>query len=335
MNPQVRSVCFDKGLERIAVGMASSDIYEIGFMSGSCTKLAEGHFKGNLEGLASHPKNAALFVTSSDDGTVRLWDRKTRKCKGCAVIDAKSRTVSWSPEGDLLGLGTGAEPSNEAEADALDEEKAGAIVMLNAASMEIVHEGRDSRYPLSDVSFSPDGKLFAAASLDTDIYVYDITNGFKLKTKGSRHESPVLHVDFTEDSTWIRSACRGYEMHYHNADTGEYNAGGAADLKDEVWASTHCPFGWAVQGIWNNTETKQMINAVDMSPGELNLLATGEGDGLVKVFKYPCVDKASRFLACKLHSDAVTNVRFSADEKYLYTIGNDRAIAQWKIALNE
>ena len=43
--------------------------------------------------------------------------------------------MSWSPE-VIFSVWTGAEPSNEAEADALDEEKAGAIVMLNAASMD-------------------------------------------------------------------------------------------------------------------------------------------------------------------------------------------------------
>ena len=39
MKTQVRSACFDNALQRIVVGMASSDIYEISFLSGSCTKL--------------------------------------------------------------------------------------------------------------------------------------------------------------------------------------------------------------------------------------------------------------------------------------------------------
>merc|ERR1711871_444873 len=56
LNPQVRAVCFDSTLERIAVGTASSDMFEIGFLSGSCTKLIEGHFNGECHGLASHPQ---------------------------------------------------------------------------------------------------------------------------------------------------------------------------------------------------------------------------------------------------------------------------------------
>ena len=202
--------------------------------------------------------------------------------------------------------------------------------MLNPGTMEVVHEGRDSRYPLTDVLFSPDGKLFAATSLDTEVYMYDIANGFKLKAKGSRHESPVLHVDFTADSTWIRSTCRGYEIHYHNADTGEHNAGGAADLKDEEWATTHSPFGWGVQGIWDEAERNE-VNATDASPSSSELLAVAESSGRVKIFKNPSVDKGSKYVECKLHGEKVTNVRFNADEKYLFTLGNDRVIGQWRL----
>ena len=54
-------------------------------------------------------------------------------------------------------------------------------------------------------------------------------------------------------------------------------------------------------------------------------------DGMVKIFKYPCVDKGAKFVTCKLHADAATNVRFSADDTYLYTIGNDRVIGQWRV----
>jgi WD40 repeat protein/Ca2+-binding EF-hand superfamily protein len=330
LKPQIRGVCFNPKLSRIVFGTYSSDIYEICFDSGSCTKLSEAHFVGEAWGLAAHPKDPDVFATSSDDGTVRLWNARTRKCSGRANIDAKSRSLAWSPEGDLIGCGTGAEPKNQAEVDALDEEKAGAIVMLNPGTMEVVHEGRDSRYPLTDVLFSPDGKLFAATSLDTEVYMYDIANGFKLKAKGSRHESPVLHVDFTADSTWIRSTCRGYEIHYHNADTGEHNAGGAADLKDEEWATTHSPFGWGVQGIWDEAERNE-VNATDASPSSSELLAVAESSGRVKIFKNPSVDKGSKYVECKLHGEKVTNVRFNADEKYLFTLGNDRVIGQWRL----
>merc|ERR1712166_856677 len=91
--------------------------------------------------------------------------------------------------GDLIGLGTGSGAVDKGDGE---EEKSGAIVLLNAESLEIVHEGRDSREWIHYARFSPDGKLFIVGSDDKEILVYDIAKGFKLKSKCQKHGSSVI-----------------------------------------------------------------------------------------------------------------------------------------------
>tara|TARA_B100000780_G_C20964153_1_gene384888 strand:+ start:71 stop:721 length:651 start_codon:yes stop_codon:yes gene_type:complete len=189
VKPHVRSVCMDRTLERIVVGLASSDIYEICYASGSATLLSRGHFEGELWGLAPHPTESNLVATSGDDTTVRVWDTSLHEMVQIANVEAPCRAVEWSPRGDLIGLGTGSGAVDKGDGE---EEKSGAIVLLNAETLEIVHEGRDSREWIHLAKFSPDGKLFIVGSDDKELLVYDIAKGFKLKSKCQKHGAPII-----------------------------------------------------------------------------------------------------------------------------------------------
>jgi hypothetical protein len=43
------------------------------------------------------------------------------------------------------------------------------FVVLNAASLQVLYEGRDARHWIRDVRFSPNGELFALASTDNRV----------------------------------------------------------------------------------------------------------------------------------------------------------------------
>ena len=45
------------------------------------------------------------------------------------------------------------------------QRKDGAYVVLSAADLTIIHEARDSKQPISDVKFSPDGANLAACCM--------------------------------------------------------------------------------------------------------------------------------------------------------------------------
>eukprot|EP00949_MAST-11_sp_MAST-11-sp1_P004459 g4459.t1 len=324
---QIRAVRFNSALTKVVVGTAACELYEICYTSGSTTLLTEGPCKGETWGLATHPKDARLLATTGDDRYVRVWDCEDKMQVSRANVDSEARAVSWSPAGDLLGVGTGAK-SEEENAD----DKAGAIVMVNAESMEIVHEGRDSRMWVQDCKFSPDGKLFAIAAHDNQVLVYDIAAGFKLKTTLNKHQAGVTHFDFSADSAYIRSNCLGRELHYFKADSGEYMATGGAELKDEEWATSNCEYSWGTKGLWTGVDNARTeANAVDVSP-DGKLLAVVDESGYLQVFKNPCVDEGAAAISKAGHTKHCTNVKFSCDGKRVFTVGgDDNCLFAWKV----
>lgn len=56
------------------------------------------------------------------------------------------------------------------------------FLVFDVMNMEIVFEGRDSRSWIRACCYSPDGKIFALASTDNKIYLYD-SKSFALKAK--------------------------------------------------------------------------------------------------------------------------------------------------------
>jgi WD40 repeat protein len=67
------------------------------------------------------------------------------------------------------------------------------------------------------------------------------------------------------------------------------------------------------------------INAVDRSINSyaknMKLLATGDDDGKVNIFEYPCVSKNSDSVKGKGHSSHVTNVKFTKQDELLLSTG--------------
>ena len=52
----------------------------------------------------------------------------------------------------------------------------------------------------------------------------------------------------------------------------------------------------------------------------------------MKIFKYPCPKEKSKFKEYKGHSEFVTNVKFSKDGTWLYTVGGlDKAVCQFEV----
>jgi WD40 repeat protein len=97
---------------RLAVGMRGGEVYEFCLATQSCHILVEGHTRLELHGLDVNPSNSDEYVTSGDDGVVRVWSISRRVCLRQNNLESASRAVAWSPDGERIIVGVGGDPSS-------------------------------------------------------------------------------------------------------------------------------------------------------------------------------------------------------------------------------
>ena len=195
--PAIKGLC--GGLDRdgaaitkVLVATASSECFELATASGSWTLLGEGHFSdpdrdgasGELWGLAPHPTKADVFATGGDDGTVRVWSIGQGRLLRKVQLGAPTRCLTWHPNGRKLLVGLGG------SARGLRQQKDGAFALLDADTLDVLYEGRDSRHWIRDAKFSPEGETFVLASQDQKLYLYDARQNV-LRAKCDKHNDAV------------------------------------------------------------------------------------------------------------------------------------------------
>ncbi len=179
--------------------------------------------------------------------------------------------------------------------------------------------------------YSPDGTMFANGTHDNIIYVYDVTNNYKLYCKFAKHNSFVTSVDWSKDGSYLRSVCGAYEKLYFNVKTKEFDSYGLTSTKDMDWETHTAKVGWNVEGIYPSGEDGSHINGVNFSP-DGSLIATADDFGLLNIYRYPCVNLKHKAKSYGGHSEHVVRCVFNHDGTKLFTIGgNDKTIVQWKV----
>ncbi|KAF1333559.1 Microtubule-associated protein, partial [Globisporangium splendens] len=256
--------------QKLLIGTRSSDIIEVDVSSGTLLNggkpLFSGHYSSELWGLA--------------------LAQLTR-------LPSKSRACAYSPDAVLFAIGLGGDNGVRRKAPRKQsgqaKSKEGAIVLLNVqtADAKVLFEDSPAKEWISEVKFSPCGRLVTFGSHDNAIYLYSLSSGTnsgaidaKKHKPFAKHNSYITHFDFSEDSKYIQSnggAALGVVI--------EGRGLGNVDVHAEVARAGHliCP------ECADGTD----INAVCASSSR-TILATGDDSSLVKIFRYPCIMKGLR-----------------------------------------
>jgi microtubule-associated protein-like 6 len=164
----------------------------------------------------------------------------------------------------------------------------------------------------------------------------------KVKYVFNKHSSAVIHIDFSADEKYWQSNCQAGELLFGNVSNGsqetsasklaDYNGQIEDETPDRVWHTQTCKLGWAVQGIWPLGMTDLSdINAVDKSGENNKYLATGDDNGMVKLFRFPCAKELSKSNMYSGHSSHVTNVRWTIANTLVSIGGNDKCLFVWNL----
>lgn len=174
-----------------------------------------GHL-GEVSGVAvvTLPRGETLIASASEDGTIRLWDRASRRERRVLAnaVDGRLvavRCLAASPPGTssafLLTGGT------EGTARLWDVEQDNPKPLFELKNQ---HHGA-----ITCVAFSPDGKFCVTGGDDREVCLWDTATGKFLYSLPQLHKSGITSVQFTTRAQLV-TAARDNVLRLWSLDTG-------------------------------------------------------------------------------------------------------------------
>ncbi|RLN88463.1 hypothetical protein BBJ28_00007707 [Nothophytophthora sp. Chile5] len=328
LHAAVRSLCWDVAEDRLLVGTKGAELFGLSRLTGDASLVTESHFdhSAELHGLSAHPLQPELVATVGGDHTARVWHLEKRRVIAKTTLDGALHSVAYSPDGKWLAVGFGG-----SAAASKNNYKDGAFVVLDAQTLELLHEGRDSKQSALDMTFSPDSTLLALASADHCVYFYSTLDSFSLRFKFTKASGRVTRVDFAADSSLARVTSDAFELLFVSMLDGSHMTA-LSTVADTAWASHKCLYAWAAQGVWDSAaRPDDHVHALAKAHSqELLVAATNKGE--LRVYNTPCLSKRAEQHTLRGHSLNVANVAFTCDDSRLLSVGaNDKSLFVWKV----
>ncbi|MCX5201850.1 TIR domain-containing protein [Streptomyces sp. NBC_00237] len=179
--------------ELLAVGSEDGGVLLCGTDNGLALRTLQGHV-GRVYAVKFRPDTIA---TGGSDGTVRLWDPVTGRCRHrLDVHPGGVWPVSLDTEGTLLATG----------------DREGLVTVWDTATGLPVHRLPGHTAPVYTTVFSPDGRLLVTGDAAARVRVWDLATG-RGAYEAEGHQGAVYRARFSPDGTLLATADMGEEEH--------------------------------------------------------------------------------------------------------------------------
>ncbi|XP_050432030.1 echinoderm microtubule-associated protein-like CG42247 isoform X1 [Adelges cooleyi] len=312
----VRSLCPQRPGRNdgnIYVGTIKNHVLE-GSMQRRFNRIIFGHSK-QLWGLAVHPDDE-LFATAGYDKNISLWKRHTLLWSTQITYECVSLT--FHPFGTALVAGS----------------VEGYLVILNAESGAVVSSVRVCGSALTCMGFNPAGDTVAVGSQNGSLYLYRVSrDGLTFKKSNKiRGVQPLVHLDWSTDGHYLQTVTAEYDLVYWDV-KGMMQEKSAPAMKDVKWYTYNSSVGYLVSGIWHNRfyPTTSLISTANRSAAH-DLYVTGDTDGYLRLFRYPCIQNKSEYNEEKVYSGQISSARFLYNDRNVVTVGGtDASLMLWDV----
>lgn len=192
-------------------------------------------------------------ASCADDGTLRIWDLNKHKqlhavqldidIKGKKMApDAKSKSINDGGKGRCVSLS----PRDDfAMVGMMD----GSVRLYQTSDWKLLAIKQVAKRWIEDIKFSPDGKYVAIGAHDSMCYILHAKDA-GLYAKLDKSSAAVIHLDWSEDSQWLRVNDLGFDLIYYDIPSKKMMTGGASATCNELWSTATCPLTWGTLGIW-------------------------------------------------------------------------------------
>ncbi len=283
---------------------------------------------------AAYSPDGKKVLTTTGDGTARLWDTRDGSPLGEAMRHGDREAVvggAFSPNGSrvvtasldgtarLWDARTGkalvppllhAGPVYHAEFNSAGDKVLtasgdGTARLWDAATGQASPHAFKHDGPVRHAAFSPDGKFVATASDDKTARLWDVARGESVGP-ALKHDGPVLHAAFSPDSKRLATASDDETVRLWDVPTGKH-------------ASRPLKHGGPVFFVaFNPADGKHIVTASEDNRAQIWDTSTGDQVG-----------------ARLRHGSNVTRAAFSADGKTIATASDDDTARVWDAATGE
>ena len=147
--------------------------------------------------------------------------------------------------------------------------------------------------------------------------------------------SALTHLDWGNDNDHIVCNSLAFELKYVSIDAKSVVSSSSCVYNEDLWYTWTCLFGFPVQGIWPPATTGYFVNYTCRSKNQ-KIIATGDDNSLIKIFKCPCVIEHAEYKAYGGHSSHIPKIRFTPNDQFLISVGgNDKSVFIWETDFGE